>query len=301
MIIDADLVRRLVGSQFPQWAHLPVEAVASGGWDNRTFHLGDEMSVRLPSAEGYALQVQKEQQWLPILGPQLPLPIPIPLALGRPQHGYPWNWSIYNWQAGSVADPHTIADPVGFAADLARFLTALHRVDPTGGPPPGAHSGFRGAPVDFYDADVRRSILILDGGWDSRRLLEIWEAAVSAPSCESPVWFHGDIATGNLITVHGRLSAVIDFGCCGVGDPACDLAIAWTLFSGQSRDTFRTVLEVDPATWARGRGWALWKALITVSDASPDAPDKSALALQVLEELLAEAPDPTAMRSLSER
>lgn len=292
MIIDAALVRRLVESQFPHWAHLPIRPVSSDGWDNRSFHLGAEMSVRLPSAEGYAPQVQKEQRWLPVLGPHLPLPIPTPLALGRPQHGYPWDWSIYGWLVGTVAGPRSIADPTRFAVDLAEFLAALQRIDPTGGPPPGMHSAFRGAPVDFYNAEVRRSILVLGDELDSSSLLAVWESAINAPRSESTVWFHGDVAVGNLLTVHGRLAAVIDFGCSGVGDPACDLAIAWTLFSGESRETFRSVLAVDPATWARGRGWALWKALITLSDETPTAPAESTLARRVLRELLADSPHP---------
>jgi aminoglycoside phosphotransferase (APT) family kinase protein len=60
----------------------------------------------------------------------------------------------------------------------------------------------------------------------------------------------------------GRLRAVIDFGCSAVGDPACDLTIAWTFFSGASREAFRAALPADDATWARARGWALWKGLI---------------------------------------
>jgi aminoglycoside phosphotransferase (APT) family kinase protein len=70
----------------------------------------------------------------------------------------------------------------------------------------------------------------------------------------------------NLLVRDGRLAAVIDFGSSGVGDPACDMVIAWTLLSGESRKAFRATLAVDDATWARGRGWALWKALITLAD-----------------------------------
>lgn len=87
--IDAERVSRLVQAQFPRWAHLSVTPVAHGGWDNWTFRLGPDMVVRLPSAAEYALAVPKEQQWLPILAPSLPLPIPVPLALGRPTPNYP--------------------------------------------------------------------------------------------------------------------------------------------------------------------------------------------------------------------
>jgi aminoglycoside phosphotransferase (APT) family kinase protein len=92
-----------------------------------------------------------------------------------------------------------------------------------------------------------------------------WETALGAPAWHGPpVWVHGDLLPGNLLVKQGRLSAVIDFGGLGVGDPACDLMIAWGLFSSESRDVFRAALAVDDATWARGRGWALSQALIFI-------------------------------------
>lgn len=135
--IYTDLVRRLVDTQFPQWRHLPVSPVEFGGWDNRTFHLGDEMTVRLPSAAHYSLQVEKEHRWLPRLAPLLPLPIPVPLAMGVPAEDYPWHWSVYSWIEGETAKRERIADLSQFAADLAGFLVALKRVDP----PVGRHTG----------------------------------------------------------------------------------------------------------------------------------------------------------------
>lgn len=95
--IDAALVRRLVAKQFPQWSGLLIEPVEHGGCDNRTFHLGAHMTVRLPSAAAYCLRVQKEQRWLPRLAPLLPLPIPVPLAKGLPADDYPWPFSVYRW------------------------------------------------------------------------------------------------------------------------------------------------------------------------------------------------------------
>src|SRR5688572_6545436 len=102
-LIDSDLVRRLIADQFPQWADLPVRPVVRGGWDNRTFHLGENMSVRLPRAQTYSGQVEVEQRWLLVLGRALPLPIPQPLAMGEPGHGYPWKWSVYRWIPGDAA------------------------------------------------------------------------------------------------------------------------------------------------------------------------------------------------------
>ena len=82
---------------------------------------------------------------------------------------------------------------------------------------------------------------------------------------------HGDVSPENLLVGDGRLTAVLDFGCCAIGDPACDLAIAWTFFSGASREAFRNRMGFDQATWARARGWALWKALLQLAAGRPGA------------------------------
>ncbi|MBA2775327.1 MAG: aminoglycoside phosphotransferase family protein [Chloroflexia bacterium] len=286
--IDVALVRRLVTAQFSQWAKLPVTPVQQSGWDNRTFHLGDTMSVRLPSAERYTLQVEKEHHWLPRLAPHLPLPIPIPLAIGEPADGYPWHWSIYRWLNGEAATVERIADLRQFAIVLAGFLVALHRIDDAGGPKPGPHNFFRGGPLTTYDGETRTAIAALNGEIDASAATAVWEAALAATWRSAPVWVHGDVSAGNLLVERGRLSAVIDFGCSAVGDPACDLAIAWTLFTRESRETFRAALPLDPATWARGRGWALWKGLITLA-ALPGANVEEARGpRRVIEEVLAD-------------
>ncbi|MBF6614355.1 MAG: aminoglycoside phosphotransferase family protein [Chloroflexi bacterium] len=286
--IDAVLVQQLVDTQFPQWATLPVEPVQFGGWDNRTFHLGKAMSVRLPSAQGYAAQVEKEHRWLPRLAPLLPLPIPLPLAMGLPADGYPWHWSVYQWLDGEVAAIESIADLRHFAITLARFLTALQRIAPTGGPPPGSHNFHRGGPLTIYDAETRQAIAALDGQIDADAATVVWEAALNAAWRGPPVWLHGDVAAGNLLVKEGRLSAVIDFGCSAVGDPACDLTIAWTLLCGESRNAFRAGVPVDGAAWARGRGWALWKALITLARHIYTNPLKAEEARRVVGEVLAD-------------
>ncbi|MFE9689318.1 aminoglycoside phosphotransferase family protein [Micromonospora sp. NPDC005806] len=267
--IDVALVRRLVATQFPRWADLPVRPVAVGGWDNRTFHLGDELTVRLPSAAGYVPQVEKEDRWLPVLAPRLPLAVPTAVARGEPGEGYPFPWSVRRWIAGETATAERIGDQVAFARALADFLLTLHRTEPAGGPPAGAHSAFRGAPLATYDGETRRAVAQLGDRIPGGEVMAIWAAALRSTWTGPPVWFHGDVAWGNLLVRAGRLAAVIDFGCCGTGDPACDLAIAWTLLSGASREVFRAALGTDDATWARGRGWVLWKALITLDNPDP--------------------------------
>lgn len=288
--VAAEQVRRLIGDQFPQWAGLPVRPVAKSGWDNVTFHLGDAMVVRLPSAAEYALAVEKEQRWLPALAPRLPLPIPVPIAKGHPGASYPFSWSIYRWLHGEPASADHIADPVRFALDLAGFLAALQNVDAADGPQPGKHNWFRGATLRTYETQVQHALTALEGQIDADLAREIWKTALDAPWNGVDTWFHGDIAPGNLLLDGGELAAVIDFGTCGVGDPSCDMAIAWTLLTADGRHTFRERLSIDEATWARGRGWALWKTLVTSAQTMNQTDMEAANARRVLAEIFSEYP-----------
>jgi aminoglycoside phosphotransferase (APT) family kinase protein len=286
--IDASLARRLVDSQFPQWSDLPIAEVEVDGWDNRTFRLGSELTVRLPSGDWYAQQVAKEQRWLPVLAPRLPLPIPAPVARGEPDSGFPYPWSVYRWLEGELASKARIADLTGFATTLAGFLSALGRIDATGGPEPGQHNFFRGGPLSTYADETHEAIDALGAEVPRDRVERVWEDAMATSWDRDPVWLHGDVATGNLLVRDERLAAVLDFGSSGVGDPACDVVIAWTFLSGASRDRFRADLGVDAATWSRGRGWGLWKALISlVGHLENDSPD-AALARRDIEQILAD-------------
>ena len=264
--ITSQLVSALLAAQFPQWARLPLIPVEPGGWDNRTFRLGDAMAVRLPSAECYAEQVEKEQRWLPWLAPQLPLAVPSPLAVGEPGAEYPWHWSIYRWIDGETVATSSNVDLAVLASDLARFLVELQSLDATQGPVPGAHNFQRGGSLSIYDQQTRRAIAALGREIDAARATEIWDEALATSWDRAPVWIHGDVAAGNLLLQDAKLHAVIDFGCCAVGDPACDLVAAWTIFDAGSADAFRKRLQLDDAAWQRARGWALWKALITLVD-----------------------------------
>jgi aminoglycoside phosphotransferase (APT) family kinase protein len=256
------LVRGLVDRQFPEWADLPIESIEPGGWDNRSFHLGNDMVIRLPSAQVYADQVEKEQRWLTYLAPFLPVEIPAPLRLGEPASEYPWRWSVYRWVDGTIVAPVAVADSAVFATGVAEFLTALQDVDADGGPPPGAHNFHRGGSLMTYDAQTRDAIERLGCRIDAKAAVQLWEAAGRTAWKDPPVWVHGDISIGNLLSRGGRLSGVIDFGNLAIGDPACDLWIAWSVFRGAARETFRSLLQYDPATWLRARAWTLWKALI---------------------------------------
>lgn len=260
--VDAETVGRLVADQFPQWARLPIRRVEPGGWDNRTFRLGDELAVRMPSAAGYVAAVEKERAWLPRLAPHLPLPIPEPVAAGEPGHGYPFPWSVNRWLPGTPLNALDAVDLGALAERLAHFLVALRAVHAGDGPVAGAHSFFRGAHPSVYADEVERCRRTLAGRIDDDHVAAIWRDALATRWEGANVWFHGDVAPGNLLLVEGRLSAIIDFGTSGVGDPACDLVLAWTRLDVPSRRVFRDALGLDDGTWARARGWALWKALL---------------------------------------
>jgi aminoglycoside phosphotransferase (APT) family kinase protein len=264
--ITADAAARLVAGQFPQWAGLPVVPVKLNGWDNTTFRLGEELSVRLPSGDGYAAQVAKEHRWLPFLAPRLPLPIPEPVAMGRPSEEFPRPWSVYRWIAGEPASAGQVAEPVAFAWHLAGFLTALQAIDASDGPPAGEHNFFRAGPLAVYDQQTRRLIRTSAGDVDAGGAAKVWDAALASNWELPPVWVHGDVTGSNLLVGNGALHAVIDFGGLAAGDPACDLVMAWTFFTGESAAAFRRGLRLDEQTWARGRGWALWKALLMIGD-----------------------------------
>jgi aminoglycoside phosphotransferase (APT) family kinase protein len=264
--IDAALVGRLVAGQFPEWAELPVEPVLPLGTDNALYRLGDDLVVRLPRRERTTRTLDKERRWLPRLAPLLPLAVPVPLAEGVPAEGYPFAWSVYRWLKGENATIAGITDLSLLATDLAQFVSALQRIDPTDGPSPGEHNFFRGVPLARRDEATRASIASLAGAIDGDSVTAAWEAALRAPEWErAPVWVHGDLDARNLLVDGGRLNAVIDWGGLGVGDPACDVMVAWKVLSAETRDRFRTALSVDEATWARGRGWALSQALNALS------------------------------------
>jgi aminoglycoside phosphotransferase (APT) family kinase protein len=286
---DAETVRALVAAQFPHWAGLAATPVTPGGWDNRTFRLGERLAVRLPSAARYAPQVEKEHRWLPVLAPHLPLPVPVPVAVGVPGQGCPFPWSVRPWLDGEPAGP-SVADLTAFARDLAVFLRALHAVPPEGAPAPGPHNFFRGGALTAYDAETREAVA---GRPDAAACLAVWAAALASGFDGTPVWVHGDIAPGNLLVRDGRLAAVIDFGGCAVGDPACDLVIAWTRLDAPARAAFRAALGLDAGTWARARGWALWKAALILSGRSAPQPLERP-AGEVLALVLAEGLSPPA-------
>ncbi|MER7989223.1 aminoglycoside phosphotransferase family protein [Streptomyces noursei] len=262
--IDDDLVRRLIAGQFPRWAGLAVERLPSGGTVNAMYRLGDDMVVRLPLVKGGADDVSRERTWLPRLAPHLPTPVPEVLGAGRAAEGYPWPWSVYRWRAGEHPEVGALSAPALLAEDLAAFVVAMRSITL-----PGAPRAHRGGPVALLDDATRSAIEELRGipqeGVDCDAATAVWEDALRTPDWDGPpVWLHADLMPGNVLVDAGRLASVIDFGCLGMGDPACDLFPAWNLLPAGARAVFREALGVDDATWIRGRGRALSQALIAL-------------------------------------
>ena len=260
--ISPGLVSRLLRSQFPEWADLPLTRLHPAGSDNVIYRLGQNMSVRLPRGDWAAGQAAKEQYWLPRLAPRLPLPIPVPLGAGKPAFGYPWDWSVWRWLPGETATVEGLANPDRTAIELAEFLTALQHALPVQPDAPNPHDEVTGVPLARRDDATRAAIAAVKDTFDAPAMTAVWDAALRAPAWDrAPVWFHGDLHLGNLLVSGGQLSAVIDFAGLGAGDPACDLVIAWNLFSPQTRPVLQAALQVDDATWARAQGWALTTGL----------------------------------------
>jgi aminoglycoside phosphotransferase (APT) family kinase protein len=282
--IDVPLVRRLVAAQFPQWADLAVAPVESAGWDNTIFRLGSELAVRLPRRRVSAEHVSTEHQWLPVLAPQLPLPVPVPLGRGVPGGGYPWHWTVCPWLAGEVAALTSDTDLDRAAMSLAAFITSLQAIDPVGG---SVHE-FRGLALAARDDNTRACAAVLQHSLDVGPALRVWAAALAVPPwAGQPVWMHGDLHPANLLVEDQELSGVLDFGLLGVGDPACDLMVAWTYLAADSRDVFRGALAADDTTWSRARGWALQFGLRAAAY-SADNPVLGNIGRHTLAEILAD-------------
>lgn len=279
------LVERLVAEQFPEWSHLPVTRVTEFGTDHALYRIGEDLVARLPIIAWAVDQVESDRRWLPALAPYLPVSVPEPLAVGAPGHGYPWPWLVVPWLPGQTpTDANT--DWLGLADDLAAFVTALRSVDPSGGPL--KTDGARGVPLATIDADVREWIPRLDG-LDQAQVLAAWEDAVSAQPWEGPpTWMHADLMAGNLLVRHQRLTAVIDFGGLGLGDPAPDLIAAWVLFAGAARERFRDAVRADEAMWRRGRGWALAPAITGTTYYAETVPAFSDRSRRTIEAIVAD-------------
>ncbi|MCB1217461.1 aminoglycoside phosphotransferase family protein [bacterium] len=278
------VVHCLLKQQFPHLAELPIRCVDPPGWDNRSFRLGEELLLRLPSAERYVAQVAKEIQWLPFLADRLSVSVPVVLVSGRAGCGYPWTWSIRRWIEGEAAHPGIINDRTALASQLAEFSVELWSLSTAGVPAPGQHNFHRGGSLAEYDGEVRAALEALSGSMDVSAAEQLWQAALASGAESAARWVHGDLYPGNILLHDGRLTAVIDWGGLAAGDPACDMSIAWTLLDPPARCCFRNECGADAGLWLRGAAWTLWKALITLADpaAQKDAQDRSRALIETI-------------------
>lgn len=253
VLVDENTVRALLRDQFPQWADQRLRRIADSGTDNAIFRLGGELGIRLPRIRWAESQIEKECRWLPELATHLPVAVPVPLAEGRPGHGYPFPWLVYPWLKGASLDQASVDAWADLADDIAGFVLALQQVSPERGPSPTR----RGTPMAQYDEAVRWGIEQLAGVIDVVRAKHVWHSALEVGDWpEEPVWVHGDLLPGNILVSEGRLSGIIDWNCAGVGDPACEAMMAWSL-PQSARHRYRSALGLDDASWARARGWVV--------------------------------------------
>ena len=273
--IDSELVRALVSRAMPHYVGLPVQPLPSSGSSNALFRLGADLLVRLPRQPGGSATIEKEAQWLPVLGPLLPVEVPQVVGVFAPDQDYPEHWSVVRWIDGEhpeVVGPETPVDPrrEELAMNLAAVLTALRQADvPSAAVNATDLWSYRGEPLATMDASTRDNITrcraLGDFGFDLDAAERLWDAAMGLPGVSARPgrrWYHGDLAAENLLMRKGSLAAVLDFGGLAIGDPAVDLVVAWEVLDRPARELFRHHVGVDDATWLRGRAWALCIALM---------------------------------------
>lgn len=286
VVIQTAQVEALVADQFVHLAHLALAPVASGGTDNLLFRLGNTHVARFPRIPGAATLIAKESHWLPHLAPHLPLTIPSPIGTGAPGHGYPFPWSITQWIPGQDGLQSPLDQTIA-ARSLANFILALRRIDARDGPPGGAQNFGRGLPLRSRNEAVETALQALQTEIDTAKAAAIWRDALATPEwTQSPQWLHGDLHPGNLIGQNGHLTAVIDWGCLGTGDPAIDLIPGWTMFDPPARVAFKTLTQTDAAQWSRARGLALSWAMIALPYYWDSNPVITGMARRTIDQIL---------------
>ena len=256
--INISIVQHLLETQFPRWADLPIFLLSAGGTENVLYRLGEHLVMRLPRITDAVAPLEKDTKWLSVLAPHLPLEIPQQLAVGQPCAQYPFAWGVYQWLEGTDVQAKPLLNFDQLALDLAGFILALQKIKI-----PASAPLSRGLPLYFEDAAVRQSMALLPAEFQPEILEQIWTKAVAAPLWNGkPVWSHGDLHGANLLGQNGKLSAVIDFGGLGVGDPVFDYASAWQVLDVSSRAIFREALQLDEVTWLRACGKALRSAAL---------------------------------------
>jgi len=252
--IDETLIKRLIKAQFPALSALEI-SLLDAGWDNENYRLGSDYIIRLPRREVALPLLLHEVSWLPKLKDKLPIRIPAPIEVGKPELGYPWNWTIIPWFDGQTANLNLPA--ASEAIKLATFLRILHQQDPTDAP----FNSSRSVPLENKDAAIQERIKRLKQKTNlvTPRIEEIWREAMheTVPSTKSLL--HGDLHSRNIIVQDGQIEAIIDWGDITAGDPATDFACLWMLFENEAirREAF-LAYGASPGLMKRAIGWAIF-------------------------------------------
>lgn len=257
-------VRALLASHAPEWGFKRVKKVVSSGTDNALFRLDDDALLRIPTRPSSVEPLRKELIWLQKFT-ELPLSVPQVLFQSQTYNALGFDFGIYEWLDGEDGTLDKIDDPTQAAKSLAHFLTALRKMPTVGAPLAGPHNSNRGIELSELTEKTTASIKTLSDEINADAAIKIWNAACSAPCDAPPTWVHGDLKSDNMLAKEGRLSAVIDWGLSAVGDPAVDLAAAWTWVAPESRASFQTECSVSETDWNRAMGWALYCAVIALS------------------------------------
>ena len=273
---------------FPQWAGLTLAPVESFGTDHLLFHLGPDKLVRIPARVEAAGQIHQQAGWLALFA-ALPLEVPTVFGLGYPGDDCPYPWCVTSWIEGRDASGFDVTDWDHAALALGQLLIQLRALDPARGQPSSPANALRGASLRALDSWMRSAIAALSDRYDPAHLTELWEQALAVPDWAGPpVWVHGDLHGANILLRDGNVAGVIDFGLVSVGDPACDLAPAWTFLPAAQREVFRSAAGLDEASWQRGKGWGLYAGAIALAHHRNGNPVLNAMGKRAIAAVLAD-------------
>jgi aminoglycoside phosphotransferase (APT) family kinase protein len=209
------------------------------------------------------------------------LRVPEPVGEGLPAAGYPFPWAIYRWIDGECYRDDLVDDERRAAEDLARFVIELRGIDCGTAPRAGRR------PLRDLDRVTRAAIDAAGRALDREAVVAAWDAVLEAPVWDgAPVWIHTDLLRPNLLVDRGAISAVLDFGGAGIGDPAADLIAAWSVFGPSGRAIFRERIGGDDGVWRRARGYALHQAVMIVPYYAENNPEFVRLAKRTIHEIL---------------
>jgi len=259
--LSPGIAARLITEQFPELSGKKVLPMPAAGTDNLIFRIGDDLCARFPKAAWAAGTARREAAALPRFA-GAPLAVPQVYGLGGPGPVYPNYWSVLSWLPGTPLEDCSVDDPAFAARQLASFFAYMREVPADPASSPGTDNNGRGAPLATRTDAFQTALSKLpdeNQDWAKR----LWTQALgAADQTDVTCWLHGDVHPGNVLVQNGRLSGVIDWGLCSVGDGACELLTAWAMFDRAPREVFRSALGASDAEWLRGAGWALSMAVI---------------------------------------